>query len=109
MAKADRKRGREVRGVLERVQVSCINKSARSEFHQRIWNLGGQNSDGSVWKLSESEAIAGIDARRWSFFVERAPGDDVDVVIASRLSARYLETTADGDSPDVLLALPECP
>ena len=95
--------------MLEPVQVSCINKSARSEFHQRIWNIGGQNSDGSVWKLSESEAIAGIDARRWSFFVERAPGDDVDVVIAARLSARYLTTPSDGEDPDVLLALPECP
>lgn len=91
-----------------RLQVGCINKSNRSDPHLRISNIGGHNGDGSAWKLSESEAITGIENGKWAFFVERPIGHSVEVVIATRLGVEYLKTTADGEQPDNLLALPEC-
>jgi hypothetical protein len=33
----------------------------------------------------------------------------VKVIIATRLGREYLKTEADGEQPDNLLALPECP
>lgn len=95
--------------MAESVQITCINKSDRMDAHRRITNVGGRNTDGTRWLLAEAAAIGGIEADRWSFFVERPAGHRVDVVIATRLGAKYLKTTADGEQPDNLLALPECP
>lgn len=95
--------------MADRHQVQCINKSDRYNAHERIKNIGGKNSDGGLWKLSETDAIAGIEKGKWSFYVSNG-GHTVDVIIAtSRYGNKYLKTTADGDQPDNLLSLPECP
>jgi hypothetical protein len=90
-------------------RVTCINKTDRPDPHERIRRIGGTNPDGGAWRLSLADAIAGIESRKWSFYVERPTGDRVDVVVAvSRFGNKYLKTTADGDQPNNLLALPEC-
>ena len=43
------------------VRVECINKTDRYDPHERIQSIGGRNSDGTRWKLSQADAIAGID------------------------------------------------
>lgn len=92
------------------VRVSCINKTDRMNPHERIQNIGGVNSDGTRWKLSETAAIAGMKQGKWEFYVERPVGHPVNVVIAvSPYGNEYLKTEADGEHPDNLLALPECP
>ena len=92
-----------------RVRVSCINKSDRSNHYERIKNIGGVNNDGRRWKLSETEAIANIKNGKYTFYVHEG-GRTVDVIIAkSKYGHEYLKTTADGESPDNLLSLPECP
>jgi hypothetical protein len=95
--------------VATRVKVECVNKTNRTDPHERIHNIGGRNPDGNRWRLAEAEAIAGIEEGKWSFYVERPIGHTVEVIIATRQSKKYLKTTADGQQPDNLLALPECP
>ena len=95
--------------MADRVRIQCINTTQRTNPHERISSVGGQNPNGTSWKLSEADAIAGIESGRWTFYVERPAGHAVDVVIAERLGKKYLKTTADGEQPDNLLALPECP
>ena len=91
-------------------RVECINKTDRYNPHERIRAIGGRNSGGGRWKLSQPDAIAGIENGRWSFYVERPPGHRVAVIVARTPQGhKYLKTEADGEQPDNLLALPECP
>jgi hypothetical protein len=92
-----------------RIQIRCINKSDRTNPYERILFIGGVNPDGKSWKMSETDAIAYIKNGKYSFYVSRG-GTTVDVIIAkSQHGHEYLKTVADGEQPNNLLSLPECP
>ncbi len=91
-----------------RVEIRCINKSDSLNPHERILNVGGVHADGTRWKLSQTEAIHCIVKDTYIFYVKRGGKTDC-VVIASQSGWKYLKTTTDGEQPDHLLALPECP
>jgi hypothetical protein len=95
--------------VADQHQITCIRKSDRHNPHERILAVGGINGDRSRWRLSQEEAIAGIEAGRWQFYVS-AGGRSVWVIVAvSPYGHKYLKTEADGREPNNLLSLPECP
>lgn len=89
-------------------RVQCIVKGDRYNPHEAIQAIGGVNPDGGRWKMSQREAIAGIESRQYEFYVERPHRVKV-IVAVSRYANKYLKTEADGDSPDNLLSLQDCP
>jgi len=96
--------------MAKNAQIRCINKSDRYNPHERILSVGGLNPDGKRWKQSQETTIREIETGEWQFYVERPAGDRVWVIIAiSPYGHKYLKTEADGDQPNNLLSLPECP
>jgi hypothetical protein len=90
------------------IRVECVNKTDRYDPHDRIQNIGGRNGDGTRWRLSQEDAIAGIESGKWDFYVG-VGSQAVSVIVATRLGRKYLKTVADGEQPNNLLSLPECP
>ncbi len=90
-------------------QILCIRKSNQMEPHRRITHFGGLNDKGQQWRVSQEEAIQGIESGRWQFHI-RIRGRNVPVVIGvSGDGKKYLKTPADRLQPNDLLSLPECP
>lgn len=91
------------------IQIKCINKTDRMNPHERILALGGVNSDGTRWRLSQENAITSIERGEFRFYVS-VHGKSVWVIVAkSRFGNKYLKTEDDGEQPNNLLSLPECP
>lgn len=90
------------------LRIDCVVRREHVSPQHRIQAIGGRSRDGEPWRLSEDAAIAAIETDRATLYVESPKGHRLDLVIGEGLGKRYLKTEADGESPDTLLALPEC-
>ena len=91
------------------IEIQCVNRSERPDPFQRILSVGGMAGERTHWKLSQRRAVELIESKANSFYVTRG-GRSVEVMVAvSAYGHRYLKTVADGEQPDSLLSLPECP
>jgi hypothetical protein len=88
-------------------QVTCREKHS---LYERIISIGcAEVGTGVIKRFTEDEAITCIERGTDSFYVERPVGHRVWVIVAQREGRKYIKTETDGEKPDNLLSLPECP
>lgn len=89
------------------IKVQCVTHIGTRDANGHITGIGGIQN-GNNWHLSEAEAIAGIKAGKWEFYVQSGLAM-ARVIIASRNGHEFLKTEADSTTKDNLLSLPPCP
>lgn len=95
--------------MADRHRVQCVDGADQPRPEERIVRIGGTNTVGVNWRLSQAEAIDGIEGGRWAFYVLSRTGRALDVIVVTSPSgAKYLSTSADDDQADPLLALKAC-
>jgi hypothetical protein len=115
-----------------RLLIDCVTIDEKMDAYRRIVRVGGPNlpdvpapdtsrivaelrrrglafKETPRWTLSTDEAIEGILAGKWSFYIQLGIYDVVNIQVATSPTGRsYLKTEADQDRPDELLFLPRC-
>ena len=91
---------------MSRYRVSCTQKH---EKHEGIISLGCYGQGNTVHKFSEAEVIDRIENRGDTFYSERPDGHVAEIEVAKREGQKYLKTKPDGERPNNLDWLPDCP
>ena len=94
--------------MVKRLQVTCINKTDRFNPYERISHIGGGGSILTSWRMTTDEAIDAIENGTHEFYVDRE-SIFVNVIVATHSGRKYLKTVAEGENPNNLLSLSECP
>lgn len=89
-------------------QVTCINKSDRTDPHERIISIGGVDANNNKWKQLQEAAIQNIENNKYSFYVISSGIKTKVIVAESARGHKYLKTEADSTTSNNLLSLPEC-
>lgn len=90
-------------------RIDCINKPDRDSRNDRITYAGGPNPDGSGrWKDSVPNIVGFIERREHRFYTQVGAAKVWVGVRTSAAGNKYIQTYANDQWNDNLLALPEC-
>ena len=89
-----------------RFQVFSLNRSNSGIPNEIILSIGGINSNGTFWRISQETAIEGMLSKKWKFYL-LYNGVEIDVVLGEFNNQYYLKSSIDDKIPSVLLSLPE--
>lgn len=84
--------------------VLSITRAYSHDPLERVDAIAGVNSDNTRWRLSQSAAIAAIEARTDEFFVNDGVLE-VRLVVVTHRDQKYLKTERETTHPDDLLSL----
>jgi hypothetical protein len=88
-------------------EVTCISKTTNHDRKDHLTHLGGQSPFGRGWRVTVAEAIKGILAGKWNFFVTIGGKPQPLRVAVDRDGSRYLKLD-ETDGTQGLTKLPVC-
>lgn len=91
---------------MARYRTTCTTKL---EKHEHIVSLGCYTPDGKSHTFTEAEAIARIESGTDTFYSERPDGHVAEIEVVLIKGEKYLKTKPDGERPNNLDWLPDCP
>lgn len=91
---------------MPRYRVACTQKQ---EKHEHILSLGCYGPGSVHHNFSEAEVIARIESGADTFYSERPDGHVAEIIVETRQGEKYLKTKPDGERPNNLDWLPDCP
>jgi hypothetical protein len=91
---------------MARYRVTCTQKR---EKHEHIISLGCYGPGNSNHNFTESEVINRIDSGLDTFYSERPDGHIAEIIVERMLGEKFLKTKPDGERPNNLDWLPDCP
>ncbi|MGD0735205.1 MAG: DUF3892 domain-containing protein [Terracidiphilus sp.] len=91
---------------MPRYRVSCTQKR---EKHEHIVSLGCYGPGNTFHQFSEAEVIDRIENQGDTFYSERPDGHVAEIIVEHQLGEKFLKTRPDGERPNNLDWLPDCP
>lgn len=83
-------------------QVTCVDKPSRHSSHVGITHLGSRG-----WRWTQYAVMDAIIEKTNTFYTLR-DGRRSDIVVVHGSNGHHVQTIADGELTDDLLALPAC-
>jgi hypothetical protein len=94
-------------GVAAR-RIECTSKKTR-DGRRFIAHIGGSSKDGGRWTLPHEDAIRDIESGKMSYYCDTGGQSYLVIVAEDKSGAKFIKAVIDGDVPDSLLRLPDCP
>lgn len=91
---------------MARYRVTCTTKR---EKHEHILSLGCYGPGETHHNFTEAEVIDRIENRGDTFYAERPDGHVAEIMVVTIGTEKYLKTRPDGERPNNLDWLPDCP
>jgi hypothetical protein len=76
-------------------EVTSISKTIAQNGEEMITHIGGNGSKKRSWKISQQEAISGIENNIWDFFIKKGSHNHKLIVAISSLGNKYLKIEND--------------
>jgi hypothetical protein len=89
-----------------RYRITCTTKL---EKHEHVVDLGCYSTDNSYFRFTEAEVISRIESGQDTFYTERPNGHVAEVIVFELKGEKFLRTKPDGELPNNLDWLPDCP
>lgn len=89
------------------LEIECVSRESPDDPASGITHIGGRNATGTIWRLTEGQAIEKIESGRWRFYV-MGGGKRSAVFVALLNGRKYLKAMPASANADSLLTLPEC-
>jgi Protein of unknown function (DUF3892) len=89
-------------------RIDCTSKKTR-DGSRRITHIGGSGADGARWKISHEDAVRDIESGKRRYYCDAGGQSYLVVVDKDKSGAKFIKSVIDGDAPDCLLKLPDCP
>jgi Protein of unknown function (DUF3892) len=91
---------------MSRFRVACTQKQ---EKHEHVLSLGCYGPGNTYHNFTEAEVIGRIESGADTFYSDRPDGHVAEIIVETRDGERYLKTEPDGERPNNLDWLPDCP